>query len=213
MSGPRIVATPPMTRPAMNSIERCRPKLSGPMVVAARAKQPPPTEVTNALRRERQHLVLGRVHARDRGADLVVPHGDEAPPHAAAHEVGREEEHDDRDDDDRGQDPVVVRPAVRHPGRRVPPEPSRRRDLPARDRLAVAATGQAGEVDAEEVVRLGDGGEGQRQTQRDQREVQAADLQRRNADHETDDEADGARRSGSVARNGQPWSATRIMVV
>ena len=90
------------------------------------------------------------------------------------------------------EDPVVVRPAVRHPRRRVPAEPSRRRDLAAGDRLAVAATGEAGEVDAEEVVRLDDRGEGQRQTQRDQREVEAADPQRRDADDEPDGEADGA---------------------
>ena len=33
----------------MNSIERCSPNVSGPIVVAARAKQPPPTDVTRAL--------------------------------------------------------------------------------------------------------------------------------------------------------------------
>src|SRR4026209_1698178 len=49
IAGPRIVETPPMTSPAMNSMERCKPNVSGPIVVAASAKQPPPIEVTNAL--------------------------------------------------------------------------------------------------------------------------------------------------------------------
>src|SRR3954451_16904627 len=48
-AGPRIVATPPMTSPAMNSIDRCNPNVSGPMVVDASAKQPPPIDVTSAL--------------------------------------------------------------------------------------------------------------------------------------------------------------------
>ena len=33
----------------MNSIDRCRPNVSGPIVVDAKAKQPPPIDVTSAL--------------------------------------------------------------------------------------------------------------------------------------------------------------------
>ena len=207
MAGPRIVATPPMTRPAMNSIERCSPKLSGPMVVAARAKHRRRTSRARSLRRQAPctapvhpetaaPVSLSRMAMRPRPTRLRT-----------RLDVSR-----NSTSATTGQDPVVVRPAVRRPRRWVPLEASRGRDVAAGDGLAVAAAGEAGEVDAEEVVRLGDGGKGQGQTQRDQREVEAADSQRREADHEADQEADGAR-DRQVATNGQPWSATRIIVV
>jgi hypothetical protein len=77
----------------MNSIERCRPKVSGPIVDEASAKQPPPIDVTRALVANASTLYCAGYtpgHCRPR---LVVAHRHQPTTNGTAHEVRGQHEH------------------------------------------------------------------------------------------------------------------------
>ena len=108
--------------------------------------------------------------------------------------------------EDGDEDPGVVVEVTGDPGRRPPAEAVRHVALADGDGLAVAATGQALHL-------LDDRGEGQRDAQRHQREVEVADAQRRAGRRARRSANPMAPATGRVARKGHPWSATRIIVV
>ncbi len=170
----------------MSSIDRCRPKLSGAMVLPASAKQPPPTAVHERADGEGHHLDAGAVDARRDGPDLVVPHRDRGPPDAAADQVRGQEEHHDGDEEDGDEDPGVVVRGDRAP-RTAPSSGSRSGTsplptvmvlpLPPPVRLSIFLTIE---------------GKAERDPQRHQGQVEVADAQRRQADEHADGEPDGA---------------------
>ena len=158
----------------------------------------PPIPAIPALDAEGEDLRASHVDAGDLRCGLVVSDRHQGATHAGADQVGDQHEHHHRDAQEHEVLELIGLEAVegRRPAHRSLPERvearlrrlarshlAASRHLLAGQRLATAATGQAGEL-------LEHQREERRHRQGDQRQVQALDPQRRQADDHTHQEAD-----------------------